>query len=575
MGEVYRAQHTLMQKTVAVKLLRPDVAEDESIIERFRREAAAAANLEHPNICSATDFGKTEGGYFYLVMEYIDGRSLQTLLDRRGPLPVETAADIADGIAAALQKAGDLDVVHRDIKPDNVMLVDRKSPDHDVKVLDFGIAHVEFNDQMPSLTKTGAVFGTPTYMSPEQATGDDVDHRSDLYGLGVVLFEMLTGREVFEEEESAKLMASHITEQPEPPSSARSDGDIPRELDDLVVELLAKKPEKRPTSAAAVRERLRRFRHDDETPDSGMPTSGDPSETARDSGSATTLEVTTRRIREWAAGLDVGDAFDGDSLNVVLTALAGFLGLAVFGLAVASIAVITSNSPGETRASLEAERAAYKQREPVAAALEPVERGRPADAVENLRELRAARGDSASSHLDFLLGRSYDRIGNEARAIEAFRDAAQSNRDYLYDPATLDLLEEAIRSRNSDLEEQGREFVEVFADHPAVRKRTARLAWKPDSERVRERAHGLLETHDVVDELPEWQRLSIELRRADDCDAYERYISALVDHGDPRGAEMIRIYDDKPPRGCGLLGVKDCYGCVRDELESALDELQP
>jgi serine/threonine-protein kinase len=460
MAEVYRAQHTLMQKTVAVKLLRPEVAEDESIIERFRREAAAAANLEHPNICSATDFGKTDEGHFYLVMEYVDGPSLQDVLDERGALPVEEAAAVADEIAAALEQAEQLDVVHRDIKPDNVMLVDDGGAVPEVRIVDFGIAHVEFNDQMPSLTKTGAVFGTPNYMSPEQATGDEVDHRSDLYGVGVVLFEMLTGREVFDEEESAQLMAAHITQQPELPSEVRPETRIPTELDELVMELLSKKPEGRPASASAVRQRLRRFTVGADQ--SGERPTAEPASASRASSRApSTLEVTTRRIREWAADLDI-DGFEDHSLNLALVALAVFLGLVLFGLVVASVVVLNSGSPEETRNSLEAERAAYKKREEVATALEPLENGRPADAVRNLEGLREERGDSASPHLHFVVGEAYDRIGNESKALEAFRAAAASDRDYLYDHTVLDVLEEAFEARSSELTDAAAAFVGEF-----------------------------------------------------------------------------------------------------------------
>jgi len=571
MGDVYRARHTLMQKTVALKLLRPDVSGDDSVIERFRREAAAAANLEHPNICSATDFGKTSEGYFFLVMEFVDGRSLRDVLDDEGPLPVDRAAAIADGVAAALQTAAELDVVHRDIKPDNVMLVDREGGAPEVKVLDFGIAHVEFNDQMSSLTKTGAVFGTPTYMSPEQATGDEVEHRSDLYGLGAVLFEMLTGRKVFEEENSARLMAAHITERPEAPSSVRAEGEIPGALDEFVLELLAKKPRDRPASAEVVRERLRPFLADaSESAPSGPTAPG--SEVRSESSPATTLAVTTRRIREWMDELDI-DSVDDDALNVALLALAGALGTMLFGLVVLSL-VLTSSSPEQTRESLEAQRAEYKTREEIAAALEPLDEGRPADAVENLRKLREARGDSASAHLEFLLGKSYDRIGNERRALGAYRGAVEARRAYLYDDAVLALVEEALRSRDSDLTEEARTFVGAHRDHPGLQNRIARLAWKPESSRVRDRAHDLLSEYGLLEEIPEWQRLSIELRRADGCDEYEQQIAALVEHGDPRGARMIRLYDEKSRRGCGVLGLRDCYKCVRDRLDEALETLE-
>lgn len=578
MGEVYRAEHTLMHKIVAVKLLRPEVARDESIIERFRREAAAAGNLDHPNICAATDFGKTGDGYFYLVMEYIDGESLKDLLAREGPLPIEQAVTIADGVAAALEKADELDVVHRDIKPDNIMLVDSSGRGPEVKVLDFGVAHVEFNDDMPSLTKTGAVFGTPSYMAPEQATGEEVDHRSDLYGLGVLLYEMITGRELFVAEESAQLMAKHIMEDPDPPSSVTERRDLPAPLEKLVLELLEKKPEDRPQSAADVRRRLQPYT--EEASPTGSVSVPTPSANAQSKGQSATRVMATLRDRttDLIASLRDGN-FKRQPVNLALAGIAGVLVVLVGLLFVTSLYLLIGESPEETRESLAERRAEFKQKPEIQKALAPLEAGRPADAVHALEAVREKRADKTSPHLHYLTGAAYAKIGNETRALEAFRRAAEADSTYLYDQKLLELLAESIGSGNSDRSETALAFAGAFIDHEPVRNRVAKLAWKPDSDRTRERAWNLLESEGALGSVPEWQRLSIKLRRADACDGYEKYVDAIIDLGEPRGVEILKIYDDKPRRGCSVRGLplvktRDCYACIRDDLERGIEKLE-
>src|SRR5688572_26918280 len=209
-----------MRKAVAIKVLHREMTTYPEIVARFEREAVAAGRIEHPHVAAATDFGKLDDGSFYLILEYVEGRSLGSVIDSDGPLPQGRALTIARQIADALSAAHAAGIVHRDLKPDNVMLIEREGFADWVKVLDFGIAklHIEETDPERSqpLTQMGTVFGTPQYMSPEQGQGHTVDARADLYTLGIILYEMLAGKLPFHADDLVVLITRHITEPPPP-----------------------------------------------------------------------------------------------------------------------------------------------------------------------------------------------------------------------------------------------------------------------------------------------------------------------------------------------------------------------
>jgi len=238
MADVYLAEDQELGRRVAIKILNSRHGNDDQFIERFRREAKNAAALNHPNIVSIYDRGEAEDTY-YIAMEFLDGRTLKELIIGRGAAPINVAIEYARQILSALRFAHRHGIVHRDIKPHNV-LVDGEGR---VKVTDFGIARAGTSQ----MTETGSIVGTAQYLSPEQAKGGEVDPRSDLYSLGVVLYELLTGKTPFDGETPVEIAMKHLSTPPKPPSQLRPD--IPRELDMVVMRALAKNPDERYQSA--------------------------------------------------------------------------------------------------------------------------------------------------------------------------------------------------------------------------------------------------------------------------------------------------------------------------------------
>jgi len=264
MGAVYQAEHTLMRKRMAIKVLHPEMTRLPEVVARFEREAMAAAHMDHPHVVTATDFGKLEDGSFFLALEFVEGKSLREII-AAGRLDLGRALHIGRQIAAALQRAHALKIVHRDLKPENVMLVDRDGDSDFVKVLDFGIAKVQMGElgtsdrgdpSQPVLTQAGMVYGTPEYMAPEQALGQPVDPRADLYALGIILYEMCTGLRPFEADSKVALLGMQVTAPVPPMVQKCADCNVPIEVETLVGHLLRKEASERVGDAREVIEAI-------------------------------------------------------------------------------------------------------------------------------------------------------------------------------------------------------------------------------------------------------------------------------------------------------------------------------
>jgi tRNA A-37 threonylcarbamoyl transferase component Bud32 len=318
MGTVYAAVHPVIAKRAAVKILKPELSVNRDAVERFAQEARAVNQIGHPNIVDIFAFGTLPDGRCYYVMEWLRGPSLAARL-ARGRLPMPEALAILDTIAVALAAAHEAGIVHRDLKPDNVFLTEVKGAAPTVKLLDFGIAKLLGTDELRmEKTRPGNLMGTPAYMSPEQARGYGVDHRTDLYAFGALAFELVTGAPVFEADNVADMIAQHLVAPPRPARALNPA--VPPPLDALIQRLLAKDAAGRP-SLDEVREVLRVCAHQTSLYDTAP---GAVAVVAPQTGEVTAAAPPRARSRGWI---------------IALTALA------VFGAAVGGLALARSSAP--------------------------------------------------------------------------------------------------------------------------------------------------------------------------------------------------------------------------------------
>lgn len=257
MGAVYKARHIQMDRFVAVKMLLADLNDDETILARFFREAKASGKINHPNVVQLIDFGQAPQGEAYIVIEFLDGQSLDQVIRTERQLDVFRAVNIFGQICDGVAKAHSKGIIHRDLKPSNVMLVTEEGIKDFVKIVDFGLAKgLNLSEESQRLTQTGEVFGSPIYMSPEQCLGQSVDERSDVYSTGVLMYETLTGKVPIVGANVTETIARQMTEIPKPFSEVRPDLQINSRLEQVVLKALSKSPEQRQASMLELKEEL-------------------------------------------------------------------------------------------------------------------------------------------------------------------------------------------------------------------------------------------------------------------------------------------------------------------------------
>ncbi|HXX68253.1 MAG TPA: serine/threonine-protein kinase [Polyangiaceae bacterium] len=596
MGAVYRAEHTHMRKRLAVKVLHPEMSRLPEVVARFEREAMAAAHIDHPNVAAATDFGKLDDGSFFLVLEFIEGRSLREAI-AGAPLELSSALHITRQIASALGRAHALGIVHRDLKPENVMLVVRDGDPNFVKVLDFGIAKVPVGELVGEargasgqvLTQLGMVYGTPEYMAPEQALGQPVDGRADLYALGAIVFEMLTGVRPYNHESKVTLLGMHVTA-PIPRMSERAPAaDIPPELDAIVTKLLAKEASARFADARELIETLdqtgallaARGRIAEPLPpqSSHSTRASSPRFSAVDAAADPTAIGPNRLAAPAVGDIRALAARALSRFEPILSRwpewarhralLAGAAGLLVVGLIAAAVAHGSATVGASSRIAtaeplkLAAPRADPKVNETIALAMSNIEKGDFATAIDQLSAIEKLSPDRADVHLGLEKAYTGARNGREAmREAGAWLAADPTsaadlklqedvrNAALLRDTQeqALDLLEAKMGARGIDIlydiayGTSGRLYPQAAA--------RAKRSLATDS--VRGRASPAL-------------AVLLDLRDAKSCEARHALLDRMRDEGDARSLPLLQQYGQT--RGCGFLGAADCYPCMhRDEL---------
>jgi len=581
MGAVYRAEHVHMRKAVAVKVLHKEMTAFPEVVARFEREAVAAGRIEHPHVVSASDFGQLEDGSFYLVLEFVEGQSLAKLVASAGPLAPLRALGIARQITEALAAAHGVGIVHRDLKPDNVMLLAKDDEPDFVKVLDFGIAKIKVEEttEQPALTQIGTVFGTPEYMSPEQARGELVDARADLYTVGVILYEMLAGKSPFKSDDLVVLLTRHLTADP-PPLAA----DLDPMIAELVALLLQKSRELRVQTAQELLERIDGILA---APASAAGFAGSPSSSAVRArpGSPPSADGSLVTAVDSSSGGGFAPTLLGETTPTTMTRSGrarallgrqvqlggrtlslGLLSVSVFGsvLGIATLIVLGSLLFGGKREAStvkdDASKAAVAKDSELAQLILRADSGGEAA----LAEL-GKRPEALRSPVEWLaLGHGHAALGHFQASLSAYRDGVRVKPELSKEPRLLrdvrraaldpEASDAALKLATTGLDSAGIDLVYDLWESSKGSPTRAQLAKQTrallDDDAVRAKASPALKV-----------LLDVGKSQKEGCAAVKRWLLRAASEGDARVLPTLKRFDDR--RGCGFLGLSDCYYCLR------------
>jgi len=602
MGAVYQAEHTHMRKRLAVKVLHPEMSRLSEVVARFEREAMAAAHIDHPNVAAATDFGKLDDGSFFLVLEFVEGQSLRDAMNH-GRLDVGRALRILRQISGALGQAHALGIVHRDLKPENVMLVDRGGDPDFVKVLDFGIAKVPVGAlsheapgavKGPALTQLGMVYGTPEYMAPEQALGQNVDARADIYALGVLTFEMVAGLRPFDHESKVTLLGMHVTA-PVPPIAQKSpEANVPPDVEAVIIRMLAKEATHRYSDAKELVEALDAIwipawgtlpgpasQMNPRASQLGLPPHTSIGAVPYPLGSAPTQVASASSSQEVLSrprglqGFVDGLKKNPKPLIFAALVLSAFLGVFLLKGAFDRTThdVSTFDDAGNvvvvTMLDAHAEPALDAQ---VAAAIDLVDKGNYGSGIEQLTALEKQAPDRADIH--HALERAYVATQNTKDAMREGQLLLDADPSAAKDPK----LQEDIRNAALASATQESAFVlmqtSMGSVGPDILYNIAYEIPAGQYPSATEKAKKALAKADVRAKATPALAVTLEVKSAGKCESKKALLDQAGQVGDAKTLTILKSYT--PTRGCGFLSARDCWGCMHKDgsLSGAIRDIE-